>query len=196
MNARSQTSDQMTLFDTPNATSSPASGSGRTHSDKPDGPTSDPSGPDPVPVSRSASPEAAKVLRMLDTFGRSGRVSLASAALASSLVNKLQVRLDSCGSTLFTLTWKTRATPSQRLIAAHRASERRTDGSVSTSLPTPRSGDGTSGAEHLFRGPSNPTLLGAARLAAWPTPRAEDSESTGAHRGTADTLHSQTQLAA
>jgi hypothetical protein len=32
-------------------------------------------------------------------------------------------------------------------------------------------------------------------LAGWPTPRREDSESTGAHRGKADTLHSSTQLA-
>ena len=30
----------------------------------------------------------------------------------------------------------------------------------------------------------------------WPTPRREDSESTGGHRGRADTLHSATQLAA
>jgi hypothetical protein len=36
----------------------------------------------------------------------------------------------------------------------------------------------------------------AASLATWPTPRAEDSESTGAHRGKPDTLHSATQLAA
>lgn len=33
-------------------------------------------------------------------------------------------------------------------------------------------------------------------LASWPTPRREDSESTGAHRGRPDTLHSATQLAA
>jgi len=32
-------------------------------------------------------------------------------------------------------------------------------------------------------------------LAAWPTPRRENSESTGAHRGKPDTLHSATQLA-
>ena len=38
-------------------------------------------------------------------------------------------------------------------------------------------------------------LAEAEQLAGWATPRNEDSESTGAHRGTADTLHSQTQLA-
>jgi hypothetical protein len=38
-------------------------------------------------------------------------------------------------------------------------------------------------------------LPGAAALAGWPTPRREDSESTGAHRGTPDTLHSASQMA-
>jgi hypothetical protein len=33
------------------------------------------------------------------------------------------------------------------------------------------------------------------KFANWPTPRAEDSESTGAHRGNADTLTSATRLA-
>jgi hypothetical protein len=32
-------------------------------------------------------------------------------------------------------------------------------------------------------------------MAGWPTPRREDSESTGAHHGKPDTLHSATQLA-
>lgn len=38
-------------------------------------------------------------------------------------------------------------------------------------------------------------LADTAKLTGWATPRNEDSEQTGAHRGTADTLHSQTQLA-
>jgi hypothetical protein len=37
-------------------------------------------------------------------------------------------------------------------------------------------------------------LPGAAQLVGWPTPRAEDSESTGAHRGTPDTLTSAARL--
>ena len=39
------------------------------------------------------------------------------------------------------------------------------------------------------------SLNHVAQLAGWPTPRREDSESTGAHRGTPDTLHSASQLA-
>ena len=38
------------------------------------------------------------------------------------------------------------------------------------------------------------TLTDAARFSSWPTPKAEDSESTGAHRGTPDTLTSATRL--
>jgi len=38
-------------------------------------------------------------------------------------------------------------------------------------------------------------LSNAATLASWSTPKAEDSECAGAHRGTADTLHSQANLA-
>lgn len=90
------------------------------------------------------------------------------------------------------------------------------------SWPTPNAADGERGSETMMRG--NPTLLGAARhwptphgmgndgaraagpsgnelgnavLKAekmWPTPRAEDSESTGAHRGVADTLTSAVRL--
>jgi hypothetical protein len=38
-------------------------------------------------------------------------------------------------------------------------------------------------------------LPDVARMASWSTPKAEDSECAGAHRGTADTLHSQANLA-
>jgi hypothetical protein len=37
--------------------------------------------------------------------------------------------------------------------------------------------------------------MDAACMTTWPTPRREDSESTGAHHGKPDTLHSATQLA-
>ena len=48
----------------------------------------------------------------------------------------------SLGSTLFTLTWKERATPSGRSIYALRASAHRTSGSDCGSWPTPQSRDG------------------------------------------------------
>ena len=38
------------------------------------------------------------------------------------------------------------------------------------------------------------SLEHAVKFAGWATPRNEDSKSTGAHRGVADTLHSQTAL--
>ena len=52
--------------------------------------------------------------------------------------------------------------------------------------PTGRRPDGTKATVSLNQ---------VATLAGWPTPRREDSESTGAHHGTPDTLHSASQLA-
>lgn len=54
---------------------------------------------------------------------------------------------------------------------------------------TDAAADGSRGSLTHMRG--NPTLLGKAT---WPTPRAEDSEQTGAHGGKADTLTSASRL--
>jgi hypothetical protein len=149
----------------------------------------------------------------------------------------------STGSTLFTLTWKRRTTPSRRSICRLAASARITDANGSGSWPTPGAESDSKSAEHHKRGnltlsgaamaawptttskdaigskrhgymndgrkraattSRRPTLTGhagttltdAANLATWPTPRAEDSEQTGAHRGVADTLNSASKLAA
>jgi hypothetical protein len=63
--------------------------------------------------------------------------------------------------------------------------------------PTPQTHDdklrgNTNADNHSF--PHD--LSNAATLASWSTPRSEDSECAGAHRGQADTLHSQANLAA
>ena len=152
----------MTFVASRNATSSPGSGPGRTLSTSPDGPTTDLFGQAVAPASPSALPVSRKVVTTLGTSGLSGTVSSASAALQSSLGSRLQARLASRGSTLFTLTWKPAHTPWRRRISALRASALRTSGNAS---------------------------------GGWPTPRREDSESTGAHHGRADTLHSATMLA-
>ena len=57
--------------------------------------------------------------------------------MSLSLASRLRQNLASLGSTLFTLTWKDRATPSGRLICALRASALRTSASACTSWPTP-----------------------------------------------------------
>lgn len=223
------------------------------------------------------------------TFGLRGSSSLRSAALSSSLVNRLKARLDTVGSIVFAMTWKLKTTPSGRVVCLLRARARSTSDSACGSWPTPAANEpggtpeqahqrklkalangsqlGTTPAtvlshaaqlaswptpntpsggrsvsiekmsatgmtqdgrkhtvslEHVAKFASWPTpmvndelgseycygpmrpdgtrpkfnkLPGAAALAAWATPRAEDSESTGAHRGTPDTLTSQTRMA-
>jgi hypothetical protein len=82
-----------------------------------------------APVNLSA--RQAKGLAFLTSgiYGPPGSTSLHSASLASCLVNRLQVRTASLGSTLYKLTWKERVTPAGRLISALRASVLRISGS-------------------------------------------------------------------
>jgi hypothetical protein len=121
------------------ATSSPASGSGLTPFGLPDGATIDLFGPVPVRANLSATQAKAVGLMTSGTSGRRGFTSSASAALCASTASRLQAAMPSDGGTLFTLTWKTRATPAGLSISALRASARRTSGSGSTGWPTPTS---------------------------------------------------------
>jgi len=129
--------NQMNLWDTPNAISSPASESGHTPSDKPDGQTTILYGPDPAHASLSARQAKEAGLLTSGTYGRRSSTSSSSAALQSSLASRLQAATDSTGSTLYALTWKDRITPSGLRICALRASARRTSDSASTGWPTP-----------------------------------------------------------
>lgn len=119
------------------ATSSPASGRGRTHFVSPAGRTVVRSGPAVVRASHSARPDADSDSRTSGISGPCGFVSSRSAALASCLASRLQAATAFSGSTLFTLTWKERVTPSGRSISALRASVRRTSGNGCGSWPTP-----------------------------------------------------------
>ena len=82
----------------------------------------DRSGPDPVLASLSARQAEQAGLLTSGTYGRTGIGSSNSAALQSSLANRLRAKTASVGSILYRLTWKDRATPSGRLICALRAS--------------------------------------------------------------------------
>ena len=185
MSGQSLTFGQMSLMDTPNATSSPASESGVTLSDKPDGPTIGPSGQGVVRASLSARQAKEAGLMTSDTSGRRGIGLLASDALAWSLVSKLRVETDLLGSTLYELTWKQRATPSGRSIYALRASARRTSGNGFTSWPTPRTNDANTESaaaaeKEMGRksGGGQKKLAIDVHLAAWPTPqKADDNQS-------------------
>ena len=166
-------------MDIPSATSSVASESGPTPSDKPDGPMTDLFGLAVAPASPSASQEKVKLMKTIDTLRRRGYGSLESAALQSSLENRLARRLEWAGSTLFSLKWRKCSTPAGRLISRLAASGRRTSGSDFTSWPTP---DTHQGGRKIPKGTTTTgktpdgrkvqVTLENVALASWPTPMA------------------------
>ena len=199
--------DQLSMFDlmncesSPSATSSQASGCGPTPCDPQAGPTNVLFGQEAARASLSARQVQEAGLMTSGTSGRTGTISSASAALQSSLASRLQARTASAGSTLYTLTWKQRATPSGLLICALRASARRTSDSASGLLgwPTPlvsnvnasRTSDPQGYAERMFNRPNAGTDLAiyAQYLTGWQTPVVQDSKQSGlAPSGTGNSL--------
>src|ERR1700744_958687 len=168
MNEASKMCDPAICADTRSAISSPVSVCGPTRCAEPAGPTIDPSGP--VAVHANLSPWLAQAVGLMTsgTSGLPGTGSSASAALQSSLASRLQAKLSGRGSTLFSLTWKPWVTPAERSLFRLRASARRTSETELSSWPTPMTADGARGSETFVRG--NLTMLGAARMASWPTP--------------------------
>ena len=172
--------DQLSMFPlmnseaSPSAISSPALASGPTPCDPQDGPTTVRFGPDPVLASLSPRQAVEQGLLMSGTSGLTGTTSSASASLQSSLASRLRQRTASVGSTLYTLIWKPRATPSGLQICALRASARRTSVSASGSSEkgwnTPRATDGSNGGPNQSGG----ALPADADLATWNTPAATD----------------------
>lgn len=174
--------DQMTLPITHNATSLQGSASGPTPSDKQDGLTIAQSGQVLAPANLSARQAAERGLLMSGTYGQRSFGSSASESLSRSLANRLRAVTDTIGSTLYVMTWKVRVTPSGRSIFALRASARRTSDSGFTSWPTPKVntapyqyGNGDHNKIHL-------ELPGAALLASWPTPQANNGERGGSEQ--------------
>ena len=163
---------------TPSADSEP----GHEPCETPDGPTKFQSGLAAAPVRRSHKQGRSEDSTMTDTSGPIGSDSSKPVDLLASLVSRYRARTDSRGSTLFTIAWKVRATPSGRLIPAQRGSARRTSASASTSWPSPVREDAKSSARHGYMITGNPgtTLLDAARLtspqSSWTTPVASDEE--------------------
>src|SRR6185369_319119 len=165
----------MTYADSRSAISLQASAAGATPSDSQDGPTPVPYGRDPVRANLSA--KQAKALGLLTSgiFGPRGTGSSASATLASSLENRLRVRMASLGSTLYKLTWKMRTTPAGHSICALRGSALRMSDNDSTSWPTPTTRDHKDGASD-GTAPINGLLGRTAWLASWPTTQASDEK--------------------
>jgi len=181
MSDRSKRSNQESSADTLKRISSLASEGGLLLSGWRGGPTTDQSGPDLVRASPSALPTAAGGRMMPETFGTYGRRSFASASLQSSLESKLRARLASTGSTLYQLTWKHRVTPLGLRICALRASAPRTSASGSIGWPSPVVND-SKGSDYSYgNGDHNRPCLklgGAAKLATWATPAAQEAGGT------------------
>ena len=182
MNEALKMSNQMSLWDIHNATSSLELASGHWLCAAPDGWIIALSGQ----VVAHASLSARQALNLdLRTQGTSGQVSPGSSnsvALQSLLESRLQANLSSLGSTLYKLTWKPWTTPSGVSRSRLRASVRRTSETARTGWVTPTSRDhkdspgmvaqrdGKDRADQLPR---------QAYLAGWPTPHVNSTTGPG-----------------
>jgi hypothetical protein len=171
----SLTYSQPTLLDSLSAISSPGLGDGATPCGSPDGLTTESAGPEVAPVSRSRvlAPRLAAPMRA--TFGRRGFGSYASAALSSSLANRLRARLLTDGSTVFAMTWKEKVTPSGRVVSLLRASARSTSDTGSGSWPTPMAG--SPATETYNEAGDTISSRRTRQLCTWATPAARDWKS-------------------
>lgn len=164
----------------PNATSSLASGFGPSRFAAQAGQMIDLFGP--VPVRANLSARQAKELGLLTsgTYGRPSSISLASAALQSSLENRLRARTQILGSTLYKMTWKAWGTGSGRSRSRLRASVLRTSETGSTGWPTPTSMDANRGCKDARPWDTGRPLNQIAALAGWTTPTTRDWKDSGA----------------
>jgi hypothetical protein len=175
---------QGNLLDLPNAISSQESASGPTPSDLRAGQTKDRFGPEVVLANLSARQAEKTGLLMSGTYGHTGSTSFntANRKASLSLVNRLRRLTDLLGSTLYTLTWKPRVTPSGRVIYALRASVPRTLDRDFSGWPTTSARDHKDTPGMATKG-INPDgsernrtdqLPRKALLMGWSTPRASD----------------------
>ena len=109
--------DQMTLWDTPNATSSPAWEAGQSLPALQDGQTTAPCGPRPARVSRSRPPAKVPVLLIQGTYGPTFFASSVPEGPLSSWENRLRQRLARIGSSECDLTWKASAMSDGALLS-------------------------------------------------------------------------------
>ncbi len=160
-------SDPKTSPVTRNATSSPASAAGRSPSSSPEFRQLDLWGQEAAPASHSATPAKDSAQPILATSGPISSASLFSVARSASngLSRSLANRLQA------RLRW--RGSMEYSLTWKERATPAGRQICALRASAHPKSGSGSTG---------------------WPTPRAEDSESTGAHRGVPDTLTSASRL--
>lgn len=184
-----------TLKATGRFTSSAASPAGRSRSNSQAGPQTERSGQEAAPANRSARPVKAKGLTTSDTSGRISFGSSASAALQRSLESRLQARLRTLGSTLYSLTWKAWITPAGRSLFRQRASAPRTSVIARTGWVTPVAHEARLGYQNRRNGKKGSSQVSLTTevvdalapdddprvqgLAGWPTALATDSTKRG-----------------
>ena len=172
--------DQMTLWDTPSATSSPESVCGAMPFAAPELPTIHQSGPAPAHASLSARQAKEAGLMTSGTYGLPSTGSSSSAHLQSSLESRLRANLQGRGSTLYKLTWKPWVTPSGVSRSRLRASVPRTSETVRIGWPTPAAWDYKSESasdefnEKRWAHARGKPLSAVVTLAGWPTPGANN----------------------
>lgn len=180
MSAQLQKSQLQMFKDLLNVTSSLESEDGHSHCNSQEYQQIRDCGPEVPRVNHSVLQENNWDNSMSDTLLRCSSILSASAALQSSLENKLRQQLENRGCAIYKLTWKEKTTPSglpysQLVASAHRTKE--TDSSLErTNWPTPKARDHHMEGKGQFS-PSLPRL--AESVAAWPTPTANDYKGSG-----------------
>lgn len=177
-------SDPQILPDLHSVTSSPESASGVSRCDERDGLIAVRFGRALAPANLSA--RQAKAMGSLTSgiYGQPSSTSSASASLQQSLESRLRAKMQTLGSTLYTLTWKPWVTPSGRSRFRLRASVRRTSETdfTGSAWPTPTTRDWKDGAQ-CDNVPINALLGRAVWLAGWPTPCRQDGPKGGPSQG-------------
>lgn len=156
-----------------------------------------------VPASLSPPPERARRPMTNVICGLRGFLSSESAALQEFLVSRLKRQLDGAGSTLFSLTWRRKATPAHRPYYQLAVSARRTSDSDCGSWPMPCTPSGGRSIDPSQMSATGITLDGrkhavtlehVVRFASWPTPCQQDGPKGGPSQGE-DRLPAAAQLA-
>lgn len=172
----------MTCAASRSAISSPASADGATPCGSPDGPTTDLFGQALPHANPLAWRGSETVTTTIATLRPHGSISSRSARLTDSLASRLAARFQRDGSTLYSMSWKRKATPAGRSCWHLVASARRTSEAVSTSRlsgwATATARDHKDGSE--VKAVEINSLLGReVWLTGWPTPHANSTTGAG-----------------
>lgn len=145
MKEASQTLLRETCADSRSVIFSQESPAGRKPLDAPESPQLDLFGQALAPARTTVAPVREKAWKVKETYGRTSFGSSASAVLNESLANRLKLRLDTVGSTVYLQTWKRKVTPLGRSYWAHTARAGTTSGKDCTGWVTPQVKDFRSG---------------------------------------------------